>query len=74
MINSQPAPRAAGFVAVLVIFTILAVFFVGLRLVARIVFLKNGGRDEVAIVCALVCHTPSQHYHRVYQKVMNQQC
>ncbi|KAH6665401.1 hypothetical protein B0J14DRAFT_660576 [Halenospora varia] len=55
MINSQPAPRAAGFVAVLVIFTILAVFFVGLRLVARIVFLKNGGRDEVAIVCALLC-------------------
>ncbi|KAH8655106.1 hypothetical protein BGZ60DRAFT_435500 [Tricladium varicosporioides] len=55
MTNSQPAPRAAGFVAVLVIFTILAVFFVGLRLVARIVFLKNGGRDEVAIVCALLC-------------------
>ncbi|KAF4625633.1 hypothetical protein G7Y89_g12532 [Cudoniella acicularis] len=53
--SSEQTPRANGFVAVLFIFTFLAVFFVGLRLIARLVFLKNGGRDEVAIVASLIC-------------------
>lgn len=37
-----------------IFFTASSLVFVSMRLVARIIFLKNGGRDEIAIVASSV--------------------
>ena len=52
--SSDPASRRALMIATSVVFTILAAFFVATRFLARALFLKNAGRDELAILGALV--------------------
>lgn len=58
---SDSASRGPVVVAVSAVFTILALFFVATRFLARAVFLKNAGRDELAILASTVrlcsrCH------------------
>lgn len=51
----ESSARAMKFVVVSIVLTLLSAFFVGIRLIARVVILKNGGQDEIAIVASLVC-------------------
>ena len=52
--TTDTASRATTIVAVGIVFVTLAIITVALRLVSRVVFLKNAGRDEVAIVISMV--------------------
>jgi hypothetical protein len=52
--TTDTASRATTIVAVGIVFVTLAIITVVLRLVSRAVFLKNAGRDEVAIVISMV--------------------
>ncbi|KAH6675008.1 hypothetical protein B0J14DRAFT_653183 [Halenospora varia] len=51
----ESSARAMKFVVVSIVLTLLSAFFVGIRLIARVVILKNGGQDEIAIVASLIC-------------------
>lgn len=45
------------------IFTSFALLFVGLRIIARLVFLKSGRRDEIAILVSMVSFSSKLKFH-----------
>jgi hypothetical protein len=51
-INSEVLPVTV--IAVSSVFTFLAVAAVSARLIARLVIIKHGGRDEIAIVISML--------------------
>jgi hypothetical protein len=52
--SSDSASRGPAVIATGIFFTVLAVFFVATRFLARAVLLKNSGVDELAILGSLV--------------------
>lgn len=54
MSSRDAESRGPAVVATIVVFTVLATLSVVLRLISRIVCLKNPGRDELTIVASLV--------------------
>ncbi|KAH8660685.1 hypothetical protein BGZ60DRAFT_517451 [Tricladium varicosporioides] len=52
---TESSARAMKFVVISILLTLLSAFFVGIRLIARVVILKNGGQDEIAIVASMIC-------------------
>ena len=55
---SNSASRGPEVVVISIVFTILALFFVATRFLARVIILKNAGRDELAILGSVVSFCP----------------
>jgi len=59
---SDSASRGPSIIITGVLFTVFATLAVVARLISRLGLLKNGGRDEIAIVIALVCSQSPRVY------------